>query len=678
MDNNDVAAVFKEIADLLAIQGGNPHRIRAFSRTARVVEGLPQPVATMIRYGTLSKTPGLGDGSVRRIKDILKTGTCDEHRKLRAALPPGLRDMLDVKGIGPRTIRILYQNLRIGSVDELEVAILSGAVRNLPRIGQKRAEKMLAGIHAWRDRLGRVPWADARRWVERLAESLRELAEVDQLMIGGSVRRGKATVGDLDILVGAYDAAAVTARFLTLPEVDEVLVSGTGRCSVKLHNRQQCDLRILEPPTFGAGMHYFTGSKLHNIAIRARGLKLFDRKISDKGIFDRHTEVLLAPGKTEEEIFAAVGLPWIPPEIRENTGEIEAAAAGRLPRLIEASDLVGDLHTHTTASDGKGTVLEMAEAAIRHGHQYLAITDHTQSLAIARGLDEQRVLAQIRHIRDVEQQLGRIHLLAGTECDVLSEGRLDLDAEVLRSLDWVVCSAHLGLDIPGDVLTDRYIKAMETGLVDCIGHPQTRRLGKRSGPSLDFERLFKAARRLGVAVEINGNPYRMDLSDVAARKARDLGVRICINTDAHAPGHLARQEYGVITARRGWIRRADVLNTHSIDEVRQHRADRLRTFGIAVKGLPARDPATPPVVSTPPAPLPASDHWPEPDDAQPETAEGHIAGKSAPLDLTPPLDDALRQRIQAYMEHGGDDELEAALSERSDNPLQAAFALLFG
>lgn len=662
MENAEIAAVFKEIADLLAIQGGNPHRIRAFSRTARVIEGLPHPALEMIRFGTLAKTPGLGDGSVRRVKDILRTGTCDEHNKLRAALPPGLRDLLEVKGIGPSTIRILYQNLRIGSVDELEAAILSGAVRALPRIGQRRAEKMLEGIVAWRSRIGRVPWADGKRWVDRIATSLRELDVVDQVLVGGSVRRGKATVGDLDILVGAWDPGPVTARFVTMPAVEEILVSGSGRSSVRLRNRQQCDLRILEPETFGAGMHYFTGSKLHNIAIRARGLKLYDRKISDKGIFVRDTEVRLSPGQTEEEIFAAVGLPWIPPELRENTGEIEAAAEGRLPKLLEASDLIGDLHCHTTASDGSGSVLEMAEAAYRLGHAYLAITDHTQTLTIARGLDEQRVLAQARHIRDVEQRFGRIHLLAGTECDVLSGGRLDLAPEVLRELDWVICSAHLGLDIAGAELTDRYIAAMETGLVDCIGHPQTRRLGKREGPPLDFDRLFKAARRIGVAVEINGNPYRMDLSDIAARQARDLGVPICINTDAHAPSHLSRQEYGVITARRGWVRPGDVLNTRPIEDIRAHRRDRLRTYGIAVQGLPASQVK----LVEPDAPLDNAAHWPEPDDEE------------GPLDLTPPLTDALRARLQAFLEGGGDPTIEAALQASGKNPLQAAFDLLFG
>jgi DNA polymerase (family 10) len=676
MENAEVALVFHEIADLLEIHGGNPHRIRSFSRTARVIETLPERADVMLRFGTLAKVPGLGDGSVRRVKDILRTGTCDEHLKLRRELPDGLRDMLDVKGLGPRTIRILYSHLRIGTIAELEHAVRTGAVQKLPRMGQKTAEKILRGIEEWKTRIGKVPWVDARRSVQRLVAQLDGSPGVQRVMLAGSVRRGKAEIGDLDILVGSDDKLAVASRFITLPEVDEVLVHGEGRASVRLHNRQQVDLRVLDPECFGAGMHYFTGSKLHNIAIRARGLKLFDRKISDKGIFDRHTEVRLAPGSAEEEIFHAVGLPFIAPELRENTGEIEAAAEGRLPRLVTAEDLRGDLHMHTVASDGKGTVTEMVEAARRIGHAYIAITDHTQSLGIANGLDERRLSAQIRHVRDVEQQVGALHVLAGTEVDILPDGRLDLDHAVLHQLDWVVASIHLGLDMSGAQITDRYIAAMETGLVDCIGHPETRRLGHRKAVVLDLDRLLKAARRLDVAIEINGNPHRMDLSDVGARQAREAGVPLCIDTDAHAPGHLVHQEYGLVTARRGWIEPGDVLNTRSIDVIRSWRKDRLRKHGVAVSGwtpasmsdaAPAEDPSAE-------ATFIASDHWLD-DDAPPAP----VPAPEEDLDalLAQPLDEAMRQRIDDYLRNGGDAPLEAALARRGGNAMQVAFNLLF-
>lgn len=679
MENADIAAVFYEIADLLHIQGGNPHRIRAFSRTARVVEGLPRQAKAMLERGELQRTPGLGDGSVRRIKDILRTGTCDEHRRLRRTLPAGLRDMLEIKGLGARSIRVIYQHLRIGTVDELEVAARSGAIARLPRMGQRTAERIVRGIERWRDRLGRVPWADADRWIRRLTGPLEQVDAVQRLMIGGSVRRGKATVGDLDILVGADDKLAVVSAFLTLPEVDEVLVNGEGRCSVRLHNRQQCDLRVLDPETFGAGMHYFTGSKLHNIAIRARGLKLYDRKISDKGIFDRHSGLRLAPGGEEAEIFAAVGLPFIAPELRENTGEIEAAAAGRLPRLVEATDLRGDLHMHTTASDGTGSVTEMAQVAIRLGHRYIAITDHTRSLAVANGLDERRLTAQVRHVRDTEQRLGALGILAGTEVDILADGSLDLDLEVLRRLDWVVASVHSAFDMTGDAMTDRYVRAMESGVVDCIGHPTTRRLDKRSGIPLDMERLLRVARRTGVALEVNGNPYRMDLPDREVRMAREERVLLAVDTDAHAPSHLSRQIYGLLTARRGWLEPGDVLNTRPLSELRERRADRLRRAGATVNRWTPDLVVDAGTLASPPAEV---DHWtggsadPSPEAAQPSTAPADPAGGR--VDLSGAVTPQLRDRLNRFLQNGGDPELEAALQARGPNAMQAAFNLLFG
>jgi DNA polymerase (family 10) len=678
MENADIAAVFFEIADLLEIQGGNPHRIRAFSRTARVVESLPRHAATMLEHGTLHRTPGLGDGSIRRIKDVLRTGTCDEHRRLRRMLPSGLRDMLEVKGIGARSIRVIWQNLRIGTIDELEVAARRGDIARLPRMGPGTANRILTGIAEWRTRVGRMPWVDGRRWVQRLADQLEPLDAVQRLMIGGSVRRGKATVGDLDILVGADDKLAVTSRFLTLPEVDEILVSGEGRCSVRLHNRQQCDLRVLDPETFGAGMHYFTGSKLHNIAVRVRGLKLYDRKISDKGIFHRDSDIRIAPGQTEEEIFAAVGLPWIAPELRENTGEIEAAARGRLPNLVTTERIRGDLHMHTTASDGRGSVTDMAKAAQQLGHRYIAITDHTKHLAVAGGLDERRLTSQVAHIRDVEQSFGEVAVLAGTEVDILRDGSLDLDVGVLRKLDWVIASVHSDFDLSGDDMTTRYIRAMETGVVDCIGHPTTRRLGKRKGSPLDMERLLKAARRLGVAVEVNGNPHRMDLPDVDVRKAKEAGVPVAINTDAHAPGHLAHQEYGVITARRGWLEPADVLNCQPLDVLLDRRRDRFRSRGLSVSTwIPPVEAQRVRLESA----VTTVAHW---DDDVPEepVAAATDVEEAAPdaevVDLDGPMTPAMRERLQAFLQEGGDPALEAALAARGPNAMQAAFNLLFG
>ncbi len=674
--NSDVAAVFLEMADLAQIAGGNAHRVRAFRRTARVLDTLPEPLPVLLGRGGLEKLPGIGEGSVVRIKQILRTGTCDEHRALRARLPAGLREMLDVKGLGPSTVRRLWQHLKVASLEQLEWACRTGQVAKLPRMGERTAERILKGIADHRLRVGRLPYVLSRRMGERVVAQMSDHPEVQRCQLTGSVRRGRATIGDLDVLVASEDGLAVASRFVTLPEVEQILVQGEGRASVRLTNGQQCDLRVVTEATWGAGMHYFTGSQLHNIAVRARGLKQRGLKISDKGIFVRDTETLVAPGTTEEDIFAAAALPWIPPEIRENTGEIEAAAEGRLPRLVTAEDLRGDLHCHTLASDGTGTAEAMARAAIALGHEYLAITDHTHSLAVARGLDEGRLLAQQRHLAEVEDRLGAVRLLAGTEVDILPDGRLDLDHDVLRGLDWVIASVHSALDQSGAEITDRLIAAMRTGLVDCIGHPTGRRLGHRAGAELDLERLLDEARRYGVAVELNGNPYRMDLPDVDVRRASQLGVPVCINTDAHAPEHLARQEYGLVTARRGWLEPRDVLNCQPWSVLAERRADRLRRQGLTV---PLRRPEPPAAWSEPSAPEP-SPHWPEvvpPTETAPErppSDDGHAVDALADQ-LVAPLPDALRQRVDDWLRNGGDDELEEALA-RKGMPMQVAFTLL--
>jgi len=675
--NAELAAVFAEMADLAQIMGGNPHRIRAFRRTARVLESLPEPAEQLLGRGELQRVPGLGEGSVVRIKQILRTGTCDEHARLRAQLPAGLRDLLGVKGIGASTARRLWQHLKIASLEQLEWACRTGQIAKLPRMGQRTAEKLLRSIADHRLRVGRLPYADSRRMGERLVEGLADHPGVVQLKLTGSVRRGKATIGDLDILVASDDGLAVTSRFVTLPEVEQVLVQGDGRASVRLSTRQQCDLRVVAPECFGAGLHYFTGSKLHNIAVRARGLKKRGLKISDKGGFLRDTDHRVATGSTEAEIFAAAALPYIPPELRENTGEIEAAEAGQLPELIEATDLRGDLHCHTLASDGRGTVQQMADAAADHGHAYLAITDHTQSLAVARGLDERRLLAQRRHIAQVEQQLGRLRLLAGTEVDILADGRLDIDHDVLQGQDWVVASIHSHLDQSGAELTDRLVAAIQTGLVDCVGHPTGRRLGHRAGGQLDLERLLSEARRFGVAVEINGNPYRMDLPDVDARRAAQMGVLLAVNTDAHAPAHLARQEYGLVTARRAWLEPGQVLNTYPWSTLAERRRDRMRSGAVAVGGgghpvEPYREPERP--VTT--------GHWPEPglgasDDGDDDPPTGDEDAHLAERLQAQPLDDELRQRLDDWLRHGGDAPLQEVLAEQGE-PMQVAFALLYG
>jgi len=674
-ENSEVARVFSEMADLLHIRGGDPHRIRSFRRTARILENLPERAAAMVRFGTLAKWPGIGPGSMRRIKQILNTGTCDDHRALRQQLPDGLRDLLQVKGIGASTIRIIWNNLKVGSLDELEYAARTGLLRTLPRMGDRTVNRILRGIEDYRNRLGKVPFMQARRTGLRLVDALRTSAPVHQIALGGSVRRGKAEIGDLDILVATDDFEEVAQRFLSLPEVEQVLLRGTGRCSIRLPNRQQVDLRILPIENWGAGLHYFTGSALHNIAIRARGLKLADLKISDKGIFRRDTTDCLDPGRTEEIIFAAVGLPWIPPEIRENTGEIEAGARGRLPTLVDRSDLRGDLHMHTVASDGSGTARDMVDAALELGHEYIAITDHTQSLTVANGLDERRLAEQQHHIQALEDRVGRIRIAAGVEVDILADGSLDIDTDLLRSLDWVIASVHSHLDMSGAEMTERLIRAMESGVVDCIGHPTNRRLGHRGPSELDIEKLLTTARRLGVALEVNGNPGRMDLQDTHCRQAREAGVPVAINTDAHSPHHLRYQEFGLLTARRGWIEPKDVLNCRPWEELADRRRARFRSRQWTVPTPRAR--TTPPPQPSATASEGFTDHYPDPEALDPIPAtpieeEPDLVGR---LDEVP-LDSALRERIQAFLRSGGDPRLAEALEARGENAMQEAFSLL--
>ncbi|MEQ1565041.1 MAG: DNA polymerase/3'-5' exonuclease PolX [Myxococcota bacterium] len=670
LDNAEVAAVFVEMADLTHIVGGDEHRIRAFRRAARVIENLPVDLETALRFGTFLKTPGVGPGTVRRTKQILRTGSCDDLRELRRRLPAGLRELLEVKGIGASTARRLWQHLKVGSIADLEVALRSGDLAKVPRMGQRTAEKLMKAIEDHRKRVGRVPYVVSRRMGQRLVAQLEGSPEVQRVQLAGSLRRGKATVGDLDILVASDDGARVAARFVTLPEVEEVLIRGEGRAQVRLYTRQQCDLRVLPLENWGAGLHYFTGSQLHNIAVRTRGLRVSGLKISDKGIFVRDTDLRVHPAPREEDVFAAAQLPFIAPELRENTGELEAAVAGKLPRLITAEDLRGDLHMHTVASDGKGTAEDMARAAVELGHEYIAITDHTKSLEVANGLDERRVLAQVRHLRELEDRFGALKVAAGTEVDILPDGTLDLDPEVLRGLDWVVASVHSGFDVSGDAMTSRIIAAMETGLVDVIGHPTGRRLDQRGGSELDLERLFQAARRLGVALEVNGNPYRMDLPDTACRRAVEMGVPLAIDTDAHAPGHLQYREFGVITARRGWVTPHDVINTRPWSALAELRRDRFRTRGWSLSGVQLR--GSDEEDDAPPSRAVDVEHWPEPADAAPVRDDVALSARLAAV----PLEDELRDRISAWMASGDDPTLQEALEALGDNPLQTAFNLL--
>jgi len=572
MENNEVAAIFHEMAAILEIKGENPFRVRAFKRVAQAIETLPERASTMAAAGTLARVPGIGKGSQDRITEILTSGDCADHVELRASIPAGLLELARVEGLGPRTIALVYNELGVTSLDELEAAARGGQIATLPRMGEKSQAKLLTAVEAYRRQAGRVRIGDALPQGLALLEALGQHAAVQRIDLAGSSRRRRDTIGDLDLLVASDDAAAVMDCFVSRPAVADVMLRGETRCSVHLRGGLQADLRVVPAASFGAALHYFTGSKMHNIAIRDRA-KRKGLRINEYGVFDEASGQQLG-GATEEQIFAAVGLPFIPPELRENQGEIEAAAAGELPRLVSEQDLRGELHLHTDATDGKATLREMVAAAVALGHEYIAVTDHSRALTVTQGLDERRLREQVAMIRALEDELGSIRILAGIEVDIHADGTLDLDHDALRELDWVIASVHSHFNLPAQEQTRRLLAAVESGVVDCLGHPSGRILGHREGYPVDLDRVIRRAGELGLALELNGYPDRLDLDAQHCRQARDQGIPVAINTDAHATRQLAQRQYGVYTARRGWLEPRDVLNARPLAELQAWLAQR--------------------------------------------------------------------------------------------------------
>jgi DNA polymerase (family 10) len=722
LENPEIAALFAEMADLMQIKGGDRHKVMAFRRVARIVEALPRPVDELLQRGELDKVKGIGEGTIHRVKQMLRTGSCDDLDKLRNELPPGLRELIQIKGIGPTTIRNIYNRLGIRDLDDLERAAKTGAIEAIPRMGSYVAQKILTGIEAYRARRGKVPLIEAQRIGRRIVATLGELRQVQRIEQAGSVRRCKAAIGDLDILVASTDPGPIAARFQTLPDVQEVLLRGDTRCSVRLRNGLQADLRVLPPQSFGAGLHYFTGSKLHNVEIRKRAGRM-GIKVGDKGVFKRTgdaaneslPENLIDPCPEEADVFRHVGLPWIPPELRENFGEIEAAERGRLPHLISQADLRGDLHMHTTDSDGSGSLRAMAMRARELGHEYIAITDHSKATTIANGLDEARLIEQLARVRAFADSFEGVRVLAGIEVDILADGSLDLDPALLAQLDFVVGSVHRWTDMREDAMTDRVVRAIRSGVVDCIGHPTGRRPGKRDPFPIDLERVMAAALELEVALECNGGPNRMDLGDVDCHKCRERGVAVAINTDAHAPEHLGRHEFGLAMARRGWLERGNVLNAMPWERIAERRRKRLRDHGEAEWGVSPVQVQVPlgvviePDEARAPGKETAEAHaWGDLDEpvviasAEVVASEGAVEIETAIVEeaetpvgpsvidpdaidrLTEQLrggveaiDPALTERLSAWVTSGAEDpELAAALARVSDNPLQTGFDLL--
>jgi DNA polymerase (family 10) len=565
MNNKEVAKVFADIADLLELKGENPFKIRAYQKVVRSIEHLPVEVEQLVREDRLKEIPGVGEAITKKITELITTGKLEYYEKLKSDFPEGISTLLEIPGIGPKTAMLLSTELEVSTVDELEEAIASGKVAELYRMGDKTAENILHHIQALRRKDQRIPIGEALPLVDDIISRLGKVPGVKNLVPAGSLRRFRETVGDIDLMGTADDATGVMKAFTSLPMVKEVLVSGTTKSSVVVAGGLQVDLRIVEHDSFGSLLQYFTGSKQHNINLREkahrRGLKL-----SEYGITD------IATGKlekfaTEEAFYQRLGMAYIPPEIREGQQEIELAEKNALPKLVELSDIKGDLHIHSDWSDGHESIETMALAARALGYKYLGITEHSGGRGIAHGLDAERLRQQIAEIKQLNQRLDGIHILSGIEVDIRADGSLDMPEELLAELDIVNAAVHSAMNQSQEQMTRRIIKALENPNVDVLAHPTCRLLPDREPVAVDMEAIFQAALRTNTALEINAMPSRLDLKDIHTYRARELGVKLIISTDTHSTDHLEFMRFGVGVARRGWCQAQEILNAKPLEEV---------------------------------------------------------------------------------------------------------------
>jgi len=563
--NADIAALFEEIADLLEIENANPFRVRAYRNAARQLQGMGVPAADMVaKSEDLTELPGIGDDLAAKIKEIVETGKCQFLEKLRKKTPPTITELLKMPGLGPKRVRTLYHELDVQTLPQLARAARDGRISELPGFGEKTERAILDAIAAHAAESKRFKLAVAAQYAEPLRKYLEKIPGVDRAMLAGSYRRCRETVGDLDILVTATDAVKVMDRFVAYDEVKDVMAKGSTRSTVILKSGLQVDLRVVEKHCFGAALQYFTGSKTHNIEIR-RLAQERQLKISEYGVFKGERRIA---GDTEESVYRAIGLPWIAPELRENRGEIEAARAGKLPKLVELADLKGDLHAHTKATDGHNTLSEMAEAARRHGLEYLAITEHSRRLTVAHGLDPQQLRKQMHEIDRLNEQLREITLLKGIEVDILEDGRLDLPDDVLAECDLVIGAVHSKFSLSRAKQTERILRAMEHPYFTLLAHPTGRLLETREPYDVDMLRIIRQARGRGCFLELNAHPERLDLLDVYCQMARDEGVLVAVSSDAHSTQDFDNLRYGVGQARRGWLEKKDILNARPLKLLR--------------------------------------------------------------------------------------------------------------
>lgn len=566
MENAQVADILEEIAALLELDEANQFRVRSYRNAARTIRGLSSRLEDMVKAGEdLDDLSNVGESTAKKIREILDRGTCDRLEELRKKLPNGLVNVMDVPGMGPKKSRKVYRELDVESLDDLRQAVEKHKVRDLKGMGPKTEEKIARGLGMLKKTSGRILLHDADSQVESLGRHLDDISAIARWQVAGSYRRSKETVGDLDVLIQADDRVKATEAILDHDAIDHVDSRGTEKITVHLSGGLQVDFRFFEPEAFGAALVYFTGSKAHNIHLR-RIAQNRNWKLSEYGLFNGDRRLA---GKDEESVYSRLNLAWIPPELREDRGEIEAADEGELPELIELEDVRGDLQSHTTASDGQDSIEDMAKAARKRGYSFFAITDHSKRVTMANGLDEDRIRKHADSIRKVNDDMKNMWLMAGVEVDVLKDGSLDLAEKVLASLDWVVASIHYDRSLSKQRMTDRYLSAIHSGGVHALGHPLGRIIGRREPIGLDLDKIFSACVENNVALEINAQPDRLDLPDHHVKAAAEAGVTFTLGTDAHKTAELAFMPQAVRVARRGWLRADQVLNTLTATKLRK-------------------------------------------------------------------------------------------------------------
>lgn len=571
LSNREIADIFARCADMLQIRGDNIHRVLSYRRASETIRAVPRDLRVISSEGGLTDLSYIGKTIAAKIDEMLESGELDFYNRLKEEVPEGLVDIMHINGVGPKKAKLFWEKLEVTSVDALKIAADNDKLAELPGMGKKSQQKILDGIEALSRQTGRANIGEALPAAQRILDMLLELPQAQEGALAGSIRRGRETIGDVDILIAADDSGPIMERFVSMENVARVLGHGPTKSSVELLSGLQVDARVLAKARWGTALNYFTGSLAHNVKMRQialdQGLSLNEHAFSpvdeNKAIIESAEKILC---DSEEKVYGTLGLQYVPPELREDSGEIEAAREHRLPRLIERRDIVGDLHMHSDWSDGKNSIREMVGACVKRGHQYIVITDHSRSLGIANGLSIERLLAQAEEVRELNDEMGEtIQVFAGTEMDIKADGSLDYPDEVLAELDFVIASLHSGLSQKREQVTARLLKAIRNPYVRMVGHPSARQYPNREEVNADWDAVLAAAKEEDTILEINANPLRLDLKPELARLAKELGVKLAINTDAHRVAHLDLMGYGVTNARRGWVEARHVVNTWSLE-----------------------------------------------------------------------------------------------------------------